>query len=71
MEKSNLIVLLILVGTVLKFRKEYIYTTDDTTDELRTLTDAETCIYQQIIGSLIYLSNRTRLDLSYLVGQLA
>ena len=46
MEKSNPIVLLIPVGTVLKLRKEYIYTTDDITDELRMLTDAETRIYQ-------------------------
>ena len=45
MEKSNPTVLPIPVGTVLKLRKEYIHTTDDATDELRTLTDTETRIY--------------------------
>ena len=71
MEKSNPTVLPIPAGTVLKLRKEYTHTTDDAADELRTLTDTETRIYQQIVGSLIYLSNGTRLDLSYPVGQLA
>ena len=42
MEKSNPTVLPILAGTVLKLRKEYVHTTD----ELRTLIDAETRIYQ-------------------------
>ena len=42
MEKSNPIVLLILIGTVLKLRKEYAHTMDDITDELRTLIDTET-----------------------------
>ena len=71
MDKSNLIVLLILVGTILKLCKEYVYTIDNTTDELWILINAETRIYQQIVESLIYLSNGTRLDLYYPVGQLA
>ena len=45
MDKSNPIVLPVLVGTVLKLRKEYAHTTDDATDELWMLTDAETRIY--------------------------
>lgn len=35
------------------------------------LSPEETSLYQQIIGSLIYLSNLTRPDISYMVGQLA
>jgi hypothetical protein len=70
LDKANPITLPILAGTVLKLLKEY-DPTDDLADELQSLLEAESHIYRQIIGSLIYLSNGTRLDLYYPVGQLA
>ena len=78
LDKSNPTVLPIPAGTVLKLRREYGLTDDPTdgltdglTDDLQPLIDTETHIYRQIVGSLIYLSNGTRLDLCYPVGQLA
>ena len=74
LDKSNPTKLPIPAGTVLKLRKEYGLTddsTDNATDDLQPLTDTEAHIYRQIVGSLIYLSNGSRLDLCYPVGQLA
>ena len=60
MHKSNPTKLPIPAGIVLKA---------DADDEL--LEDDDITVYQQIVGSVIYLVNGTRPDISYAVGQLA
>src|SRR4030088_2316928 len=67
-DQSNATNLPILVGTVLKKQDEY---HDSFTNETEPLEPLEHQVYQQIVGSLIYLSNGTRIDLCYIVGQLA
>jgi hypothetical protein len=59
MDNCNPAKLPIPAGTVLKPDIESLLDYDDAT------------VYRQIIGSTIYLSNCTRLDISYAVGQLA
>ena len=59
MDKCNLIRLLIPASTVLKPDTENPLEHDDAT------------VYRQIVGSTIHLTNCTRLDISYTVGQLA
>jgi hypothetical protein len=51
-------------GTVLKKQDKY----HDLTDDAKPLDSLEHQVYQQIVGSLIYLSNGTRIDLCYAVG---
>jgi hypothetical protein len=58
MDKSNPVALPILAGIVLK--------SDDDLLEGDDIT-----VYQQIVGSTIFLANNTRLDIAYTVGQLA
>ena len=58
MDKSNPVALPIPTGTVLK--------SDD-----NLLEGDDIIVYQQIVGSTIFLANNTRLDISYTVGQLA
>ena len=59
MDNYNPIKLPIPVGTILKPDTENPLEHDDTT------------VYQQIVGSTIYLTNYIRPDISYAVGQLA
>jgi len=59
MDSANPVRLPIPAGTVLKSDSENPVTGDDLT------------VYQQVVGSLIYLANCTRPDISYAVGQLA
>jgi hypothetical protein len=44
---------------------------EDIDSESQLLEEQEIHAYRQIVGSIIYLSNGTRLDLCYAVGQLA
>ena len=57
---TNSTSLLILTGTVLKLVDEV---------ELLLKSD-EITLYRQIVGSVLYLSNNTRFDMSYAVRQL-
>jgi hypothetical protein len=66
-DQSNATNLPVPAGTVLKKQDEY----HDLTDDTEPLDALEHQVYQQIVGSLIYLSNGTRIDLCYAVGQLA
>jgi hypothetical protein len=59
MDQANPTKLPIPAGTVLK----------DTGEE--PLNPNDTTVYQQIVGSAIYLANNTRPDIAYAVGQLA
>ena len=59
MDAANPVKLPMLAGTVLKSDSDNPVTGDDLT------------VYQQVVGSLIYLANCTRPDISYAVGQLA
>jgi hypothetical protein len=59
MDKSNPVALPIPAGTVLK----------STDDDL--LEGDDIVVYQQVVGSTIFLANNTRPDISYTVGQLA
>jgi len=59
MDKSNPVALPIPTRTVLK----------STDDDL--LEGDDIIVYQQIVGSTIFLANNTRPDISYTVGQLA
>jgi reverse transcriptase-like protein len=61
MDKSNATHLPIPSGTVLKGHNHE--------QELLDVTD--TAVYRQIVGSVLYLANNTRPDISYVVGQLA
>ena len=60
MANANVTVLPIPANTVMREKEEF-----------DTLDDDETYLYRSIVGSSIYLSNNTRLDISYTVGQLA
>jgi hypothetical protein len=60
MDKSNPVKTPLPAGTVLKARSD-----DD------IISAEESTVYRQIVGSVIYLSNNTRPDISYAVGQLA
>jgi hypothetical protein len=66
LDKSNPTQLPIPANTVLKLDLDLA-----STDENQPLLPVETTIYRQAVGCLIYLSNSTRLDISYPVGQLA
>ena len=56
-----------LAGTILKKQDKY----HNHTNKTKPLNTLKHQVYQQIAGSLIYLSNGTRIDLCYAVGQLA
>jgi hypothetical protein len=58
MDKVNSVKLPIHTGTVLK----------DTEEE--PLNSNDTIIYQQIVGSIIYLANNIRPNIAYAIGQL-
>ena len=58
MDKSNPVALPIPAGTVLKSDNDL-------------LEGGDITVYQQIVGSTIYLANNTRPDIAYTVGQLA
>ena len=66
LSKSNPILLLILASTVLKLTTDMLIT-----GKYEPLYLVKVTIYQQAVRSLIYLTNCTRLDLYYAVGQLA
>ena len=66
LSKSNPTLLPILAGTVLILTADMLIT-----GEYEPLYLVEVTIYRQAVGSLIYLTNCTRLDLCYAVGQLA
>jgi hypothetical protein len=59
MDKSNSVALSIPAGTVLK------------SDNNNLLKGDNITVYQQIVGSTIYLANNTCPDIVYTVGQLA
>jgi hypothetical protein len=66
LHQANSTNLPIPAGTVLKRLDEY-----NTEVESHELEGKDIEVYRQIVGSLIYLSNGTRFDLGYAVGQLA
>jgi hypothetical protein len=66
LSNSNPTLLPIPANTVLKLSADM-----PSTGEYEPLYPAEVTTYRQAIGSLIYLTNCTRLDLCYAVGQLA
>jgi hypothetical protein len=68
LDKSNPTQLPLPAGTVLKLDDD---TRDHTTGEYQPLVPPEVTVYRQAVGSLIWLSNGTRPDISYAVGQLA
>jgi hypothetical protein len=63
MDKANGVKLPAKAGTVLRKLTEE--------EKLEIVTPDEIQLYQQIVGSMIYLANLTRPDISYIVGQLA
>jgi len=68
MKDCNAVQLPIPAGTVLLQPSDL---PEDETSEYQLLDKLEANLYCQIVGSLLYLGNCTRLDLSYAVGQLA
>jgi hypothetical protein len=66
LDKANPTQLPIPANTVLKLDPE-----EPLTGENQLLQPIETTLYRQAVGCLLYLSNCTRLDISYPVGQLA
>ena len=67
LDRANPSKLPIPAGTVLKRSDE----SQDQGNASQPLEPTEIQVYQQIVGSLIYLSNGTRIDLCYATGQLA
>jgi hypothetical protein len=66
LDKANPTKLPIPANTILKLDLDLL-----STDENQPLQPVETTIYRQAVGCMIYLSNCTRPDISYPVGQLA
>jgi hypothetical protein len=64
MDQSNATNIPVPAGTVLKKQDEY----HDFTDDTEPLDPLEHQVYQQIVGSLIYLSNGTRVARSEFQG---
>ena len=68
-ENSNSTTTLLPPNTVLHKKEEMIASLPPR--ELKELTRDEHLLYQQIIGSVLFLADKTRLDISFTVGQLA
>ncbi len=70
MDRSKPVKVPLLAGTILqRYTDEFLETSENI--ELSLLSDREATAYRQLVGSLIYLANGTRFDISFAIGQLA